>query len=153
MSGNQVLNFVAWLIQRGLKSVTINTYISALRTIHLTKGIDEPALRPALVSALIEGKAHIDTVERRLKNKPLRMPVTLNILKLIKATINKWDESDQMRLLVWAVCLICFFGGFRIHEILCKNSTFYDPAFTLLGKDIRVENIKDKYKLISVNTD
>ena len=53
MNGNQVLSSVSWMIQRSLIAVTINTYISALRKIHLTKGIDEPTLRPALVTALI----------------------------------------------------------------------------------------------------
>ena len=133
MSSDNVLAFVSWLIRRGLSAKSINAYISGIRTIHLTKGIDQPALRPPIVNSIIEGKSHIDTVKARLRVKPKRMPVTLKVLKLLKAKINLWDESDQMRLLVWATCLICFFGGFRIHEILSKTQTVFDPAFTLLG--------------------
>ena len=33
---------------------------------------------------------------------------------------------------------------------MCKNSAFFDPAFTLLGKDIKVTNIKDQTKSIAV---
>ena len=65
MTSSQVISFVSWLLKRGLKANTVNTYVSGLRTIHLTKGVDEPALRPALVNALIEGKAHIDTIEKK----------------------------------------------------------------------------------------
>ena len=43
-----------------------------------------------------------------------------------------------------------FFGGFRVHEILSKYQQVFDPAFTLLGKDIRVVNIKVNNKTISV---
>ena len=64
------------------------------------------------------------------------------MLKLLKAKINTWKEQDQMRLLVWSVCLICFFGGFRIHEILSRRQGSYDPAFTLLGQDIKVVKVK-----------
>ena len=45
-----MLVFLAWLIRRNLKANTINSYMSALRTIHLTKGVDSPALRPPIVS-------------------------------------------------------------------------------------------------------
>ena len=55
-----------------------------------------------------------------------------------------------MRLLVWAVCLICFFGGFRIHEILSKTKRYFDPAFTLLGKDIKVAKVKVGKESLSV---
>ena len=111
MSNNQVLCFIAWLLKRNLSAKTINSYVSGLRTIHLVKGLDNPALRQPIVTAIIEGKAHLDIVKKRLQNKPKRMPITLNLLKLIKATINVWEDSDQMGLLIWSVCLICFLGG------------------------------------------
>ena len=70
MTTNQVLCFVSWLMKRGLEAKTINAYLSGLRTIHLIKGIDETTLRPAIVAAILEGKAHIDTMKKRLSNKP-----------------------------------------------------------------------------------
>ena len=120
MGTNQTLLFIAWLVRRGLKAATIDNYISGLRTIHLTKGVDQPALRPAIVAAVVKGRSHIDTVRKRLENKPTRLPVTVSVLKLLRATLNNWDETEQMVWLVWAVCLISFFGAFRIHELLAK---------------------------------
>ena len=64
MNSNQILIFTAWLCKRGLKGDTINYYLSGLRTIHLTKGIDQPALRPAVVAAVIQGKYHLDTIKK-----------------------------------------------------------------------------------------
>ena len=150
MTTNQVLCFVSWLMKRGLEAKTINAYLSGLRTIHLIKGIDETTLRPAIVAAILEGKAHIDTMRKRLSNKPARVPITLNVLKLLKAAINRWETCDQMKLLIWSVCLICFFGGFRIHEILNRTKTTYDPAFALLGRDVKVVKLKIKAEVISV---
>ena len=142
MSNNQILCFVAWLLKKNLTGTTINSYISGLRTLHLVKGYDQKALRQPIITALEEGKSHLDTIRARLESKPNRLPVTINVLKLLKATINTWEEPNQMRLLVWTVCLICFFGGFRIHGKLSKKTVTYDPAFTLLGKDIRVVEVK-----------
>ena len=150
MTSNNIVAFVAWLVAKGLTSATINSYISGLRTIHLTQGIDEPALRPPIVNSIIDGKAHIDTVMSRLKMKPKRLPVTLNVLKLIKAKINCWEENDGFRLLVWTVSLICFFGGFRIHEILTKNKATFDPAFTLLSRDIKIAKVKIGKETLSI---
>ena len=112
MNTNQVVCFVAWLLRRGLKSSTINAYLSGLRTIHLAKGFDQPALRPNIVNSIIEGKAHIETIKRRLNSQPPRLPVTIKVLKLLKATLNKWNECDHVRLLIWSVALICFLTGF-----------------------------------------
>ena len=142
MSSSHIVVFVAWLVSKGLTAATIKSYISGVRTIHLSQGVDEAALRPPIVNSIIDGKAHVDTIISRLKMKPRRLPVTLNLLKLIKAKINAWEESDGLRLLVWTVSLICFFGGFRIHEILSRNKSTFDPAFTLLAKDIKIARVK-----------
>ena len=96
MSADQTLVFTAWLCKRGLKGNTINSYLSGLRTIHLTKGIDQPALRPAVVTAVIKGCCHLDTIKRRLQNKPRQLPVTMNVLKLLKASLNNWDQLEEL---------------------------------------------------------
>ena len=54
MTNEQVLWFTAWLVKRGVQGVTINSYISGLRALHLVKGIEPPALRLAIVSAIID---------------------------------------------------------------------------------------------------
>lgn len=47
MQKNEILLFISWLLtKRKVKGNTINVYISALRTIHLTKGVVIKELRP-----------------------------------------------------------------------------------------------------------
>ena len=49
MKQNDILFFISWLLtERKVKSNTINVYISALRTIHLSKGVIVKELRPGL---------------------------------------------------------------------------------------------------------
>ena len=142
MTSDQVLVFIAWLIKRNLAGKTINSYLSGLRTIHLTKGVDSPALRPPIVNAILEGRAHIDSIRSRLNGKAQRLPVTPSVLKLLQACLNNSDNDDQTILLIWCVCLVCFFGGFRIHEILCRQENTFDPCFTLMSQDIRIGKFK-----------
>ena len=50
MNQKDILTFISWLLtERRVKSSTINTYISALRTIHLAKGVIVKELRPGLL--------------------------------------------------------------------------------------------------------
>ena len=69
---------------------------------------------------------------------------------LLRQQLTNGRSLTKIRLLVWSVCLICFFGGFRIHEILSRTSTTFDPVFTLLGRDIKVVNLNIKGKTVSV---
>ena len=142
MGTNNTLKFIAWLIERGLKGKSMDCYLSGLRQIHLAKGFDEPSLRPPIVKAVLAGRCHIDTMGERLSKKAKRIPVTPTIMKLLKAGLNEWGGSYTDKRLVWAVCAIAFNGGFRIHELLSRNEKSFDPAFTLLGKDLNVQKVK-----------
>ena len=101
-----------------------------------------PALRPPIIQSIIEGRAHIDTIKKRLEKKPVRLPVTAKVLKLLRAKLNAWDETEQMIHLVWAVSLTAFFGVFRIHELLARLQSSHDTAFTLLARDVKVAKLK-----------
>ena len=150
MNTASVLTFIGWLIKRKLKASTINSYISGLRQVHLAKIYDEPSLRPAIVSSVIEGRSHIDKVKERLGGRCIRLPVTLNIMKLIKATLNRSNDSYGVIRLIWAICTKAFSGGFRIHELLSRLENSYDPAFTLLTSDVKVARVKIGNKPVEV---
>ena len=40
------------------------------------------------------------------------------------------------------MCSISFFGGTRIHEILSRKERSFDPAFTLLWRDVELKEVK-----------
>ena len=124
---NKTLVFIAWLINRGLKARTINSYLSSLRMLHLSEGLTPPTLRTDLVKQVIEGRVHIDSTMGRLEAKPKRLPVTPTILKLIKLELKNSTLTKESKRLIWAVSSIAFSGGFRVGELLLG----LNPGLTL----------------------
>jgi len=106
--------------------------------LHLVKGIEPPNIRSAAVRMVLKGKGHMDSIQDRAITKAKRLPMTLNLMRLLNAKIRNWDQTDDTKLLTWAVCTAAFHGSFRIHEILTKESKTFDPDFTLLGRDVRM---------------
>lgn len=137
-----VLLFIAWLMERGLQSRTISSYLSGLRMMHLSQGVYVPVLRSDLVKQILEGRLHFDAVVKRIENKPIRLPVTPTLMKLLKLEIKDSLLCKETKRLLWAVITICFAGGFRIHELLSTQEKYFDPLYTLLGEDIKVKAIK-----------
>ena len=143
MSSEDVLLFTGWLLSvREVKASTAESYLSALRQIHLIKGLVVPALRPDIVKTILTGAKHVDTIRDRLQNKPKRIPVTVDMLKMIKLELGEMKIPRSQKRLFWAVCTLNFFGGFRVHETLSRAEGYFDPCFTLLRRDIRIKEIK-----------
>ena len=132
-----VLMYIAWLLKRGLCGTSIDSYLAGIRTAHLTKGLTPPVLRSDIVKTVIAGQKHVDQRDKRTGTRRTRLPITPEMLKLLKAelvasTLHKYDK-----LMVWAVATIAFFGGFRIGELLCQKTRSFDPDYELLGSNIK----------------
>ena len=135
MKTEQILLFVGYLFEiRQVTGKTAGKYLSALRTLHLVEGFPEPALRPAIVQAVIKGKANYDEEVKRLDPSKARLPVTLDVLRLLKLTLSMSDLTEKKISLIQAVSLICFNGCLRVGEVLAKESRRIDPLNTLLRK-------------------
>ena len=139
---DKTLIFIAWLIKRGLKARSINSYLSGLRMLHLSKGETPPILRSDLVKQVIEGRVHIDFINDRILGKPKRLPVTPTILKLIKLELKDSNLSKETKRLLWVVSTLAFAGGFRVGELLARVESTFDPLYTLLGQDIKIISLK-----------
>lgn len=137
----QVLTFIAWLSKRGLSQKTINVYLSGIRQCHLTEGVDLPLLRTPVVNLVLEGKKHIDT-NKEIGEDSSRLPVTPTMLKILKIELSESDMCREDKRLVWAVSTLAFNGGFRVHELLSKKASSFDPLITLLGRDLTLKKIK-----------
>ena len=48
----------------------------------------------------------------------------------------------EKRRMLWVVCCLAFHGSFRIHELLSRCSSSFDPTSTLLGCDVRLHKVK-----------
>ncbi len=117
----KILIFVTWLLARKLTAKTINAYLSGLRQVHLAQGIPIPILRPSLIQQLLTGATNMDHIRSRLKQKPVRLPVTPTSMKLFKLDLKESSMTREMKRLVWSIATLCFNGAFRIHELLSRN--------------------------------
>ena len=84
----------------------------------------------------------MNTASEFMNKKPKRLPVTASVMRLLKLELSKIEENKQDIRLYWTVSCIAFFGGFRIHELLCRKQDSFDPSFSLLGKDLKLVTSK-----------
>ncbi len=122
---------------RKVKASTINSYLAGIRQQHIMLGLEPPCLRNNLVKLVLKGKSHMDGIESR--EAPGRLPMTISMMKLLKQATRSWEANLLDKLLMWAISTVAFHGGFRIHELLCKSESVFDPNFTLLGSDIKIK--------------
>ena len=143
LSQGQVLKFIDWLINtRKAKHGTICSYLSGIRQMHLTAGHENINIRSDLVNLVLAGQRNKETLEEKDKNKPSRLPVTITVMKLLKAELKNSSMEVEEKLLIWAVSCIAFNGGFRIHELLSREEDWFDKRTTLLDRDIKL--VKDE---------
>lgn len=145
------LLFVHWLITvRGVKEGTVNSYLAGVRQLHILKGIDPPNLRPEVVKLILKGKRNKDMAEKRDGGTDNRIPMTVELMKVLKEKIRTWDKLWNTRLLIWAVATMAFHGAFRIHELLCRAESFFDPQYTLLTEHVTMSTDSSGKKILHV---
>jgi hypothetical protein len=131
-----VLGFLHWLIfDRRLSAASISGYLSGVKKLHVVKGLQEPVLRSNIIKMVLDGKKNIDSAAG-IGGDRNRQAVTPLIMKLLKERIRNWDAATADKLMVWAVCSLLFHGAFRGAEILVRNTACFDPAYSLLRRDI-----------------
>ena len=136
LSTPSILAFIHWLTSvRGVKAGTIHCYLAGVRQLHIIRGL-EPPPRSELTKLVLKGIANKEGITKRSEHTRRRLPITLSMMRLIKHLLKQTHFSTLDKSMLWACCTLAFAGAFRIHELLCKNESYFDPAFTLLGSDI-----------------
>ena len=100
---------VAYLLSLGtLKAATIESYLSALRVWHLTRGHFVHSLRPDIVKSMLTGQGHEDDDIDR--DDVGRMPMLIEHLELLweLLPLDK-SMSENERSAFWAICVLAFF--------------------------------------------
>ena len=100
-------------------------------------GIFSPWLKPTIVKLIVTGTANCEQLRKRMEEKKGRIPITPELLKLIKIKLKASNMPRSRKRTVWLSVTFCWSGGFRIHEILSRSSDEFDPTSTLLYQDIR----------------
>lgn len=140
LSTEEVLVFIEWLrSDRKVKHATISNYLAGIRQLHVVKGMEPPVIRTQLVNLILNGVKNMDKLRSAEEGRE-RLPMTMNMMKLLKAAIRKVDMNTQKKLLIWAVSCLAFNGVFRVHELLSRRETEFDPRFTLLTEDIEMKD-------------
>lgn len=140
-----LISFVHWLAYvKMAKAATISNYLAGIRKLHVMKGLETPNLRTELIQMIVKGRRNIEAASRLRGEPTKRQPVTPDILRLIKLRVREMEAETTDKLLIWAVCSILFHGAFRGGELLCQTESTFDPAFTLLRKDIVVNSCEQK---------
>ena len=127
---------VAYLLSLGtLKAATIESYLSAVRVWHLTRGHFVHGLRPDIVKSMLTGRGHEDDDIDR--DDVGRMPVLIEHLQLLWELLpldNSMSENE--RAAFWAISTLAFFGSFRLSELLPKKARQIDPRSELLRREV-----------------
>jgi hypothetical protein len=92
------------------------------------------------VKLIIKGVEHKEAEKNRNGRNNDRIPMTRDLMKILKDRIIAWNQPWDTRLLVWAVCTLAFHGAFRVHELLSKAESFFDPQYTLLTEYVTMSN-------------
>ena len=141
LTNAKTLAFIDWLARvRKLRAATIKTYLSGIRQLHIVQGLESPELRTGLVKLVLKGIDNRDGIATRAGKFKGRLPMTKNTMLLFKKLTQSSKYAEQDKLLIWAVATLAFAGAFRIHEILSKAESTFDPNFTLLGEDLTVSS-------------
>ncbi len=152
LTEEDTLEFIGWLLSdRKVKSTTVNVYLAGIRQLHVLQGVEPPVLKNTLVKFLLRGKRNKENIAER--REPKRLPMTMSMMKLLKSETIKWEADKADKLLFWTICTMAFHGGFRIHEILSKTETEFDPDFALLTEDVRLlsrETAGETEKLLQI---
>ena len=151
----QVLGFTSWMLTvKKVRPKTVESYLAGLRKLHQVQGLPVGDLRSEVVNTVLKGASNLRvSMDRQGEGGMKRLPVTLEVMRTLKMELKVGDYSRSYKRLVWAVSCICFNGGFRIHEVLSRTESYFDPTFTLLGQDITIRKVKvgkGDWKIIQV---
>ena len=147
LSLKSTLAYIAYLLGpkseggRGLKGVSVEKYLSALRMIHMRKGYFEPWVRPEIVKQCTRGAKHRDQIVKRLAGKARKHAMTPELMWKLKLQLNKSKMPLARKRIVWATATVCFAGSFRIHELLSRETKKFDPSSTMMASAIEVKKV------------
>jgi hypothetical protein len=124
--------FIVWChYYRNLSANSIQTYLSALKFVHVIRGLPTRHLtEDELSKLLLKGIEHVSTSFRTKPNT--RRVMTFPLLNLLGQRIAATDWPSLDKQVVWAAALTSSFGTVRLGEILASEEKSFSPASDLL---------------------
>ena len=126
--------YLAWTLSYS----TICTYLAAVRFRNIELGFYSNFEPMQNLQMLLRGIKHVKGVSSR----PSRLRITLNIIKILKSSLQKSPISEKDKLMLWAAVTTAFFGRLRSSEFCCETKSTFNPNETLLLRDVNLnENV------------
>ena len=131
-SEDTLILFVSEVAQ-SLSHSTIRCYLSGIRHLHVLNGLDNPLENRLRLGLVLKGIQRV-----KLKSSRARLPITPNILCMIKRSLDANPEFDNTML--WAACCTAFFGFMRCAKFTTSSPNTYDSHRHLLSTDVAVDS-------------
>ena len=132
LSETSVCLFAAFLAHQGLKSQSISTYLSGLRHLQVSAGLQPPqrSTWPRL-QYVLKGiaRSQLTSVRRRL-------PITAAIMTRLQGAIPSVCTNQYEAKLLWAACCLGYFGFMRSGEFTSARTA--EPAVCL--SDVAIDS-------------
>lgn len=139
--------FTTHLATHNISLATIKVYLSAVRYMHLCKGLHDtfnqqftPRLQ-LILRGIKRRQACICPIRQRL-------PVTIQMLRRIRHLLSKRTPSYANTTL-WAMCCLALFGFLRVSEFTIPTEGSYNSSRHLSLDDIAVDN-RNKPRLLQL---
>ena len=133
---DQDLNLViAYLIDKGIQPATVNNYLAGVKRLSYSHGVNNPSPVSSLGKLMLQGHKNLSRNPILAVKKNVHRPVTIPLLRLLAHVLaTKWMGNNFERQAFWTICLVAFWGSFRMGELLCQTKAF-SPGSDLLASD------------------
>ena len=121
-----------------MKGNSVEKYLSALRLIHMQNGYFEPFMRPEIIRQITRGACNRDQISKRMEGKATKTAMTPELMYTLKNLLSNSGFSKSRRRLIWATCCLCWSGALRVHEVLSREASKFDPKTTMMVPAIKL---------------
>ena len=135
---SEISYFTTYLIEKKISKPSIQSYLSGLRFVVLSRGAQSHTPMPALATQLMSGVANMNKNAMLEALKCRRRPITLNILILLRSSIAahpSWTPYEKS--LRWSTMMLAYWGSFRMGELLSQEKQKFNPSTSLLPSDLQ----------------
>ena len=131
----KILVLFAAHLSRSVGYSTVRAYLSAVRHLHLSKGLPDPSSKTLQLELVLKG------IKRKKPSKPdKRLPITPIILNDILKVIQK-DPTDYTNFMMWAACCLGYCAFLRCGEFTVNGP--FDPQKHLEVGDVAVDDYQE----------
>lgn len=126
--------FASYLAQ-SLRYPSIKVYMSAIRSLHIEQGYQDPTANCLQLQRLVRGIKRTQGHSARL-----RLPITAPLLQTILSSLNLTTYDDTM---LWAACTMAYFGFLRASEFTVPNLASFSSEMHLQARDLSFDKVHD----------